>query len=191
MKKILLLLALLIGISIYSQSEDNYYSEIRLTVDPYVLAKEGNINLKIEASTYFNEVEHLRVNVVLETLTGHDGYYGGSIGAGYSIPYNIGKWKFKIEPGFEIGLISRPNMPTLVVIRHDGSREESNEGYLGVSHSWNLRHQLRIGKSRWSGYIHQRLILRSDLHFEQELTVNPNKLPFYNYDSAIGMAFEL
>ena len=167
----------------------NVYFDVKMTIDPGVMIDETNLNLKLEASTHFNGHNHWRANVVFEVLTGHDGYYGMDVGVGYSIPYNIGTWRFKVEPGIGVGMIVRPNMPTLVTSSNNGMRVYSNEGFVGFSHTLNLRHKLNLFDSRWSLYIHNRLILRSDLHFEQELTVTPNELPFYNVDNAIGVSY--
>lgn len=189
MKKIkLLLVILLMGVSMYSQ--DNIYSDAKFSLDPSVLINEGNFNIKLEVSTHFNGADYWRVNIVLETLTGHDGYYGGDIGMGFSIPYNIGFWRFKIEPGIAVGMIVRPNMFTLVTSDRNNNIIYSNPGLVGYSHSLNLRHNLEIGDSRWSLYIHNRLIRRTDLHFEQAISITPNELPFYNIDNAVGLAYK-
>ena len=191
MKKLLLLI-LLMGVSMYSQ-QDNDYTDLRATIDPYVAINEGNLNLKLEVSSHFNGHHKWRANAMIEILTGHNygssgiGYWSGEVGVGYSIPYNISKLQFQIEPGINIGFIHRPNMPTSIYII-DKIRYEENRGYWGFSHSLNLRHKLQIGEI-WGIYIHNRLLHRPDLHFEQTLTATPNKLPYYNIDNAVGVYF--
>lgn len=189
MRGIIIIIALLFGISVYSQYNDPYYTEVRATADPSVFVIEGNLNIKIEFSSHFNNSNNWRVNVVAETLTGHGGYYSGSIGTGFSIPYRVGGVNLRVEPSISIGVIYRPNMYVLAVHDLNGSTY-SNKGYYGTFHSLSLRHSIQIGKSRWSGYIHSRLIHRSDLHYSNSLTLTPESLPYYNYDNAIGISYK-
>ena len=190
MKKIIVVLVMLIGLSMHSQYDSfnyPYYPEVRLSVDPSVLIDEGNFNIKAEFSDHFNRSKHWRINVVVETLTGHDGYYGADIGVGFSIPYRIGFIHFRVEPGIAVGLIYRPNMYTFAFHGQDGY-EYDNKGFLGSNHSLSLRHSIQVAQSKWSIYIHSRLIYRVDLHFANELTLTPEDLPYYNYDNAVGIS---
>ena len=196
MKQMFLVL-LLIGVTVSSYAQfnaryPNKYFDVKFTVDPGVLINEQNFNIKIEASTHFNGHAFWRANAVLETLTGeeHGGYYGVDVGVGYSMPYNIGKWRFKIEPGIGIGLIFRPEMGMLVTRDENGARMLTNEGFLGASQTLNLRHSLNLFGSKWSVYIHNRFIWRSDLHMANSLTETPEDLPWYEQDNAIGIKYE-
>ena len=170
--------------------EDNQYYSVSLTLDGGVLLDEGNINAKLDVSTHFNGSEHIRVNFMLETLTGHDGYYGVELGVGYAIRYSIGRVNFESEPALHIGAIVRPNQPMRVFHYEDGSPSEYDlKGFVGFSHSLNLKHKIFLTDRLYVLY-HMRAILRSDLHYANELTRTPEDLSFYNHDHAFGLGFK-
>jgi hypothetical protein len=170
----LLVLGVMIFISygVFSQ-QIGVGENVRLSIDPVVLVNESNYNLKLEFdSGVYGDSAH-RVIVTTEILTGH-AYLGASIGYGYIIPYWIGNVEFQIEPSFELGIIYR---------------WEWEVGF-GTNHSWNLRHQMKIS-DKFSLFIHNRVILRSDLHYQNEMSNTPENIPFYNIDNAVGIAFYL
>jgi hypothetical protein len=158
---------LLLGVCMHAQVGQE--SEIRISIDPTVLANESNYNIKIEAETGFYGDDRHRISIGAEVLTGHE-FYAISIGYGYHIPYNIGSVSLSVQPSFNLGLIFR--------------NIKGKEG-MGEHHFWALRHHVSIG-DYWGLYVKNRLIRRPDI--QEQVSY---EIPFYQVDNAIGLYFKL
>jgi hypothetical protein len=165
--KNLILIPLLLSLTLSAQVGQE--SEIRVSIDPTVLANESNYNIKIEAETGTYGDNRHRITIGAEILTGHD-FYALSIGYGYHIPYRIANVHLSVQPSFNVGVIFR---------------EINGEKLKGQHHFLSLRHHIAIGEY-WGVYVKNRLIRRPDIQAQVNY-----EIPFYQVDNAIGLYFKL